>query len=161
MNWMLKSRFAPNWQVKHAGKRRKRRHTCWRRCRSSTIYNRSLRPYCPPYGFPIASLPNASPFSASSPRLIRINASSSAVRGDVDASFIAGFTSGGGVVDAGVAAFGSLPERVTTEMTVNTTPAMMAEGRSVSILLLESEYFGSLTDCPTSRIPFRLLNLGL
>jgi hypothetical protein len=28
------------------------------------------------------------------------------------------------VVDAGL---GSLPERVTTEMTVNTTPAMMAE----------------------------------
>ena len=49
------------------------------------------------------------------------------MRGGVDASFIAGFTSdGSGVVGAVVAGLGSLPERVTTEMMVKTTPAIMA-----------------------------------
>lgn len=58
-----------------------------------------------------------------------LNNASSSVRGDVAASFISGRGSAGGVSGGiGVvgAGFGSLPERVTTEITVNTTPAMMA-----------------------------------
>lgn len=59
-------------------------------------------------------------------------------------------------MDAGL---GSLPDRVTTEMTLNTTPAMMAVPECQ--YLSRRRYGPVLTDRATSRVPLGLFNLSL